>query len=348
MIFSLKRGGGAAGARGRRPAGVVDDDVEPAVLRGDGGDHRRHRGGVADIAGHEVERAEVRHRSLRPTATTVAPAAAKRSLMARPMLRVPPVTSTTCPVKSRGSAMSPGDSARSVNRAAPFSDASSGFATVSPVGITSTVDERGIAEVVMDNPPVNALTVAGWFELADTITALGRDPASASWCCGPRAGASTPASTSRRCRRPEGFEALHRRQPRLLRRLRRRLRVPRAGHRRRQRLLPRRWHRPGGQRRCHRRRRRRHLRAPGGRPRCARRGHPPLPARAPAQDAGDGVHVGDGDGPGAAPLRQRPRGRAGRRAARRGPPGRRRPSRRSRRRSSGPPRSRSTASTCGT
>jgi enoyl-CoA hydratase len=34
---------------------------------------------------------------------------------------------------------------------------------------------EGIAEVVMDNPPVNALTVAGWFELADTITRLGRD-----------------------------------------------------------------------------------------------------------------------------------------------------------------------------
>ena len=28
----------------------------------------------------------------------------------------------------------------------------------------------------MDNPPVNALTVAGWFELADTITNLGRNP----------------------------------------------------------------------------------------------------------------------------------------------------------------------------
>src|SRR5689334_20366990 len=41
---------------------------------------------------------------------------------------------------------------------------------------TSTVDDRGIAEVVMDNPPVNALTVAGWFELADTITAAGNDP----------------------------------------------------------------------------------------------------------------------------------------------------------------------------
>ncbi|MEI2638615.1 MAG: enoyl-CoA hydratase family protein [Microthrixaceae bacterium] len=34
----------------------------------------------------------------------------------------------------------------------------------------------GIATVVMDNPPVNALTVAGWFELADVITGTGRDP----------------------------------------------------------------------------------------------------------------------------------------------------------------------------
>jgi enoyl-CoA hydratase len=42
------------------------------------------------------------------------------------------------------------------------------------VGITSTVSD-GIAEVVMDNPPVNALTVAGWFELADIVTRLGRD-----------------------------------------------------------------------------------------------------------------------------------------------------------------------------
>jgi enoyl-CoA hydratase len=43
------------------------------------------------------------------------------------------------------------------------------------MGITSKVVD-GIAEVVMDNPPVNALSVAGWFELADIITALGRDP----------------------------------------------------------------------------------------------------------------------------------------------------------------------------
>jgi enoyl-CoA hydratase len=43
------------------------------------------------------------------------------------------------------------------------------------MGITQHVDDRGIAEVVMDNPPVNALTVAGWFELADIVRALGED-----------------------------------------------------------------------------------------------------------------------------------------------------------------------------
>ncbi len=43
------------------------------------------------------------------------------------------------------------------------------------MGITQHVDDRGIAEVVVDNPPVNALTVAGWFELADIVRALGED-----------------------------------------------------------------------------------------------------------------------------------------------------------------------------
>ncbi len=41
------------------------------------------------------------------------------------------------------------------------------------MGITSNVDDRGIAEVVMDNPPVNALNVAGWFELARVVRSLG-------------------------------------------------------------------------------------------------------------------------------------------------------------------------------
>jgi enoyl-CoA hydratase len=44
------------------------------------------------------------------------------------------------------------------------------------MGTTHTVVD-GIAEVVMDHPPVNALTVRSWFELAEIVTTLGRDPA---------------------------------------------------------------------------------------------------------------------------------------------------------------------------
>jgi enoyl-CoA hydratase len=55
------------------------------------------------------------------------------------------------------------------------SDASSDGEYAQPVGISSNINDRGIAEVIMDCPPVNALTVAEWFEVADTITALGRD-----------------------------------------------------------------------------------------------------------------------------------------------------------------------------
>ena len=42
--------------------------------------------------------------------------------------------------------------------------------------ITTEVDDGGIAEVVVDHPPVNALPVAGWFELAATLRSLGEDP----------------------------------------------------------------------------------------------------------------------------------------------------------------------------
>src|ERR1019366_3344927 len=35
----------------------------------------------------------------------------------------------------------------------------------------------GVAEVVMCSPPVNALDVAGWHELARTLRSLGDDPA---------------------------------------------------------------------------------------------------------------------------------------------------------------------------
>jgi enoyl-CoA hydratase len=43
------------------------------------------------------------------------------------------------------------------------------------MGVATTVRPDGVAEVVIDAPPVNALTVQGWYDLADAITTAGRD-----------------------------------------------------------------------------------------------------------------------------------------------------------------------------
>ena len=43
------------------------------------------------------------------------------------------------------------------------------------MGLSHSTSE-GIAELVMDYPPVNALTVAAWFDLAETVRGLGADP----------------------------------------------------------------------------------------------------------------------------------------------------------------------------
>ena len=45
-----------------------------------------------------------------------------------------------------------------------------------PSIVTTTVHDDGVAEVVVDAPPVNALTVDGWFELAAVVRAQGDDP----------------------------------------------------------------------------------------------------------------------------------------------------------------------------
>jgi len=42
--------------------------------------------------------------------------------------------------------------------------------------IVTTRTEPGITEVVMDHPPVNALDIATWYDLADQLLAAGRDP----------------------------------------------------------------------------------------------------------------------------------------------------------------------------
>ena len=41
---------------------------------------------------------------------------------------------------------------------------------------TTVSTSDGVAEIVMDHPPVNALTVGGWFELGEIVTAAGLDP----------------------------------------------------------------------------------------------------------------------------------------------------------------------------
>ncbi|WP_182900742.1 enoyl-CoA hydratase family protein [Microbispora sp. H10830] len=44
------------------------------------------------------------------------------------------------------------------------------------MGISTSRHGEGVAEVVVDAPPVNALTVRAWFELADAVREAGRDP----------------------------------------------------------------------------------------------------------------------------------------------------------------------------
>lgn len=43
--------------------------------------------------------------------------------------------------------------------------------------LATTMHDNGVAELIMQHPPVNALTVQGWFDLAATLDALGADPA---------------------------------------------------------------------------------------------------------------------------------------------------------------------------
>src|SRR5690606_37359284 len=45
-----------------------------------------------------------------------------------------------------------------------------------PMSVTTTRIDDHVAVVTVDAPPVNALTVAGWFELADAVRGAGADP----------------------------------------------------------------------------------------------------------------------------------------------------------------------------
>ncbi|MET9956577.1 enoyl-CoA hydratase family protein [Streptomyces sp. NPDC006339] len=44
------------------------------------------------------------------------------------------------------------------------------------MGVSTSRPDKGVARVTVDFPPVNALPVRGWYELADALRAAGRDP----------------------------------------------------------------------------------------------------------------------------------------------------------------------------
>jgi len=68
------------------------------------------------------------------------------------------------------------------------------------VAISHTVDDQGIAEVVMDHPPVNALPVSAWFELGEVVRSVGADPATRVVVLRAEGRGFNAGVTSRRCR----------------------------------------------------------------------------------------------------------------------------------------------------
>lgn len=44
------------------------------------------------------------------------------------------------------------------------------------MGVSTSRPDKGVALVTTDFPPVNALPVQGWYDLADALRAAGRDP----------------------------------------------------------------------------------------------------------------------------------------------------------------------------
>ena len=74
--------------------------------------------------------------------------------------------------------------------------------------ITSTTDEHGITEIVMDCPPVNALTVAQWFEVAAKVAEAGRDAATRAVILRSEGRGFNAGVDIKEMQRTSGFEAL--------------------------------------------------------------------------------------------------------------------------------------------
>src|SRR3954447_18263482 len=126
------------------------------------GSRTSHCSCVVPATGSAAERAQVTTSALASTSTSVIP---------RPMPRAPPVTRATLPARSTESDMlveyqaNAWFGARATDR--PLRGSS--------MPITSELRDDGIRVVTMDHPPVNALPVQGWFDLAAALDEAGRD-----------------------------------------------------------------------------------------------------------------------------------------------------------------------------
>ena len=74
--------------------------------------------------------------------------------------------------------------------------------------ITSSTAEPGIVAVTVDYPPVNAIPSRGWFELADALTAAGRDPAARVVVLRAEGRGFNAGVDIKEMQRTEGFDAL--------------------------------------------------------------------------------------------------------------------------------------------
>ena len=66
----------------------------------------------------------------------------------------------------------------------------------------------GIAEIVVDFPPVNAIPVQGWFDLAETVTAAGNDPSVRAVVLRAEGRGFNAGVDIKEMQRTEGFDAL--------------------------------------------------------------------------------------------------------------------------------------------
>ena len=168
--------GGLGGRDMRRTTGVVDQHVQPTVPLVN----------VVDQAGDGVRIANVAPMELVADALD-GPAGAGhhgRALGGEhvadpgPDPRTPPVTSTTRPFSPRLMPSREPESDDSVGWPGTVLayQASACLGSRSAMPITSSTIEPGIVAVTVDYPPVNAIPSRGWFDLADAVTAAGRDP----------------------------------------------------------------------------------------------------------------------------------------------------------------------------